>query len=68
MSKPERVFALYRGDEYMGGGTVKEIAEQFGLSYKYVAGMSSPSFKRRKYQKVLVPIGVKSTKKDLPSK
>lgn len=65
MSKPERVFALYRGDDFITTGTVKEIAKQQHLSYSYVAGMASPSFKKRKYQKVLVPIGIKEHKKRL---
>lgn len=37
------VYDWYKGDEWMGMGTVKEMAERFGIKYESLHWMCTPS-------------------------
>lgn len=38
-----KVYALYKGDQYLGEGTVKELALKYNLSYKSLYCSKTPS-------------------------
>ena len=39
--------AIYRGDELLGIGSIKECAEQSGYSISYIKHLSTPSYKKK---------------------
>ena len=43
----KKEFALYRGEDCLAIGTEKEIAEQMGVSIKWIYFMRTPSYKKR---------------------
>lgn len=42
-----RLYVLYRGDEVVGVGTRKELAERLGVTEKTITGYGSPAYLRR---------------------
>ena len=40
-------YALYRGEEFLTMGTRQEIAEEMGVSMKWLYFMTTPSYKKR---------------------
>ena len=44
---PERIFALYRGEDLVSIGTIEEIAEETGLETRAVRWYTTPSAKKR---------------------
>lgn len=65
MPRPQRIFAMYKGDTFITEGTIEEMAKKLGYTYNYVATMSSQiTHKRDKgNRKILVEIGVKKRNK-----
>lgn len=56
-------YTLYKGDTIIAEGTVKEIAQQTGVSVNTLWQYAAPSYKRRikgKNYKELVPLDVYS--------
>lgn len=52
MSKREKIYALYKGDDYLAEGTVKELAKTFKMSHKSLMCTKCPSrIKRQTKQK-----------------
>jgi len=47
MEKMRRVYAAYRGDRYIGEGTLRKIAEMTGLKVETVRWYTTPAGKRR---------------------
>lgn len=47
MSKLEKQFALYRGDEYIFGGTIKEIAQKTGTPLATLRFCATRSYRKR---------------------
>lgn len=45
--KPKKEVAVYRGDELLAVGTIRECAEITGLSYQSIACYLAPSFQNR---------------------
>lgn len=46
--RPRNVeFALYRGEDFVTMGTRQEIAEEMGVSMKWLYFMTTPSYKKR---------------------
>ncbi|MEX5285830.1 hypothetical protein QCO44_09325 [Selenomonas sputigena] len=43
----KNIYAAYRGDEYIGEGTVEEIAAMAGVSYATARWGTSPTARRR---------------------
>lgn len=43
MSKKEKIYALYKGDDYLAEGTVKELAKKYNLSSKSLMCTKCPS-------------------------
>lgn len=41
------IYVLYRGDEVVGVGTRKELAERFGVTEKTITGYGCPAYLRR---------------------
>lgn len=41
------MYALYKGDEFLCMGTIKEIAEKMGVSERTIRFYSSPVYQRR---------------------
>jgi len=40
-------YALYKGDELLGIGTAKELAEMRGIKLKSIQYLGSPAYKRK---------------------
>ena len=52
MSKREKIYSLYKGDDYLSDGTVKELAKKYNLSPKSLMCTKCPSrIKRQRKQK-----------------
>ena len=52
MSRIAKIYALYKGDDYLGEGSVKELAKKFNLSAKSLMCTKCPSrIKRQSKQK-----------------
>ena len=51
-------YALYKDDELLAIGTMKEIAEQMGVKYRTIMYYKTPSQKRRNKGRgrILIPI------------
>lgn len=47
MKKPKQ-YALYRGDEILGIGTAKELAEMRGIKLSSLLFLVSPAYKKRR--------------------
>lgn len=47
MVSPEKEYALYKGDNLIGIGTAKELAEQFGVKVQTIHYYSTPAYKQR---------------------
>lgn len=47
MGKTRRIYAAYRGDKYIGEGTLREIAAMTGLKVETVIWYTTPAGKRR---------------------
>lgn len=47
MSKVEKQFALYRGDEYIYGGTIKEIAQKTGTPLATLRFCATRTYRKR---------------------
>lgn len=46
MSK-EKIFALYKGDEFLGSGTAKELAKERNVNPNFIRYLSTPANLRR---------------------
>ena len=42
-----KIYALYKGDEYITDGTLEEIARKTGKTYNTLKWMTYPSYKKR---------------------
>lgn len=42
-----RIYALYKGENFICDGTIKEIAEQTGKSEDFLRYMTFPAYERR---------------------
>ena len=52
MSRIAKIYALYKGDDYLAEGTVKELAKMFKMSHKSLMCTKCPSrIKRQAKQK-----------------
>lgn len=49
--KQLKQYALYKGDAYLYGGTIKELSEYLGVSERTIRYYSYPVNKRRKKNK-----------------
>lgn len=47
MIKAERLYALYKGDELIADGTMREIADKTSKTFNHIYFMSSPAYQRR---------------------
>ena len=47
----DREYAMYKGDELLGVGTLKEIAEQTGVKYRSIMHYKTPSYQGRTSEK-----------------
>lgn len=45
--RPPRIYAMYKGEEMLAMGTIKEIAEQMGVSEATIRFQTTPSYKKR---------------------
>lgn len=45
--KSDRIWALYKGDEFISLGTVAGIAEETGKKFESLMFLTRPSYKRR---------------------
>ena len=43
MSKREKIYSLYKGDDYLSEGTVKDLAKKYNLSPKSLMCTKCPS-------------------------
>lgn len=43
----ERIYALYKGDEWLVDGTIPEIAAETGKSIDYLRWMTYPTYSKR---------------------
>lgn len=46
-SKSERVWALYKGDEFIADGTPREIARKTGKTFDHLMFMTRPTYAKR---------------------
>lgn len=46
----EKIYALYRGEKFLGVGTKKELAELLNVKVKTVSFYATPSYKKRTNQ------------------
>lgn len=57
-----KVYAMYKGEECLGIGTLKELAEHFEVNLKTIKFYLTPTYKKRlkkgKNRRQLVYIGV----------
>ena len=42
-----KIYALYKGEDLLADGTIKEISEQTGKKIKHLKWLTKPSYKRR---------------------
>lgn len=56
--RPLKEYALYKGDKFLGVGTVKELAKQMGTTEQAIRYYHTPAYKKRNYKncRVLVRI------------
>lgn len=47
-TKAERIWALYKGDEFISVGTIDEISKETGKSFDNLMFMTRPSYMKRK--------------------
>lgn len=47
MKKRNRQYALYKGDDFITSGTMREIADKTSKTFDHIYFMSSPAYKRR---------------------
>jgi hypothetical protein len=45
--KKNKVYAIYKGEECLGIGTIKELADQFNISQKTICFYRTPTYKKR---------------------
>ena len=45
--KKERIYALYKGDQFLMTGTGEECAEYLEVNRRYITYISTPSYHRR---------------------
>lgn len=48
IKKPKNEYVLYKGDTYLYGGTIEQVAKYLKVSTKTINYYASPSYKRRK--------------------
>ncbi|HWL13681.1 MAG TPA: hypothetical protein VNQ57_11875 [Ureibacillus sp.] len=48
-----RIYALYRGDEYLADGTQEELAQYLGVKRKTIQYYLTPSWLKRSSEKAL---------------
>ena len=48
--KEEKVYAIYKGDEFIDLGTKKELAERLGVKVRTIEYLLTPAY-RRKFKK-----------------
>ena len=46
-NKKEKIYALYRGDEYICDGTIEEVAKKQGVKVETIYFYKSPTYKKR---------------------
>lgn len=44
-------YALYKGDEFIDLGTVRELAKKYNVTEEYIRFISSPAHKKRRRRK-----------------
>lgn len=42
-----KIYALYKGDEYLGMGTIKELAKIHGVKHRTIRFYLTPTYKKR---------------------
>ena len=47
MKKNNKAYALYKGEECLGIGTLEELAEQLKISRKTMVFYATPTYKKR---------------------
>lgn len=47
MKKNNKTYALYKGEECLGIGTLEELAEQLKISRKTMVFYATPTYKKR---------------------
>lgn len=47
MRKADRQYALYKGDEFIAGGTPREIARKTGKTFDSLTFYTTPAYSRR---------------------
>ena len=55
----EKIYTLYKGNQILAEGTIKEIAQRTGVSVNTLRQYAAPSYKKRingKNHKELVPL------------
>lgn len=45
--RPPRIYAMYKGEEMLAMGTIKEIAEKMGVSEATIRFQTTPSYRKR---------------------
>lgn len=48
--KMDRIYALYKGDDFICDGTITEIARKTGKTRNSLYWMTSPAYKKRIYR------------------
>ena len=46
MAKP-KIYAVYKGEEFITTGTLRELAAYFGIKQQTIKFMTTPAYKRR---------------------
>ncbi|MBS4200294.1 hypothetical protein KHA93_11695 [Bacillus sp. FJAT-49732] len=46
--KKEKIYGIYRGDEFVTVGTLKECAEHLGVKENTIRFMTTPSYAKRR--------------------
>ena len=58
--RPANIYALYKGEELLGIGTKKELADQLGIKLSTISFYHSPAYQARsknnKNRKILIKI------------
>ena len=47
MVNKEKIYALYRGEKFLGIGTKKELAELLNVKVKTISFYATPAYKKR---------------------
>lgn len=47
MMARNKIYAVYKGEEFITTGTLQELAEYFGVAYGTIKFMTTPAYRRR---------------------